>query len=333
MTCFSIQKSLRLALPLMLLLGFAFPVNAQDKPAATAEKAKEGEQPSVKSAGPIVLELFTASDCSACILADRILYDAMKDKDVIALSCHIEDMADAPEDTVAEERGKEDKPGEFTDNTTNEPMDPCTFRQWAFASNGSGRDKTIVIPMFYFNGRESTHGNDLNYFNGLLNNYHQEHRNNTLETLMRWKDKDTISIHLPQAENENAKINASIWIVRYKNMAVNKMDTGINKGRVLRFSNIVQSITHIGKWRGVMRDLDIDVTAPQGGKERGGYAILISENYGSPYLAAGNLPDYPVAADIKADAEKRARAKKEAEGRLEALPSDKAPVQSVPTFR
>jgi len=73
----------------------------------------------------------------------------------------------------------------------------------------------------------------------------------------------------------------------------------MNKGRVLRFSNIIQNSKHIGKWHQQMRVLDIDVEPPQGGKDRGGYVVLIQEMMGEPILAAGKLVDYPHPNDIK----------------------------------
>ena len=38
---------------------------------------------------PLVVELFTSTNCSACMPADRLLYDISKEKNVIALGCHI----------------------------------------------------------------------------------------------------------------------------------------------------------------------------------------------------------------------------------------------------
>lgn len=327
MTCFSIHKSLALAALAAILLS-ASPVFAQETKMPPEEVAKfkaeeqaRADEAAGKVDAPIVLELFTASDCSACIFADRILYDAMKDKNVIALSCHIEDI------TAMQSDGKE----ESRDGTADGPMDPCVFRQWTFASGRGAEDVTLAIPTFYFNGQDRTNGEDLNYFNTILRSYHYKRMNKTLEAMMRWKDKDTISIHLPQARKKNdVDINASVWIVRYKNMAVERMDKGVNQGRVLRFSNIMQNVTHIAKWHGDMRIVDVDVTPPQGGNERGGYVVLVAQMLGMPYLAAGKLEDYPVAADLKAEAEKRAKAKAAAEGKLQAVPSDKAPVKTGP---
>lgn len=332
MTCFSIQKYLRFLLVAALVSGFPGPAPAQPEPPAeevakikARDEARKMEREK-KTDAPIVVELFTASDCTACIFADRMLYDAMKDKQVIALSCHIQDFNQiAPEEESADRRRRNDAPAEFIGGGSADkgPMDPCVFRQWAYASNNRNEDVTVNIPTFYFNGAERVGGENLDYFNIMFNSYHYAYKNRTLEAMMRWKDKDTISVHLPQSTARGDKPNASVWLARYKDMDVERMDEGMNKGRVLRFSNIIQNITHVGKWHGDLRTIDIDVAPPEGGKQHGGYVILVSEMLGDPFLAAGKLVDYPVATDLKDAAEKKARAKAASENKLKAVPSDK----------
>ena len=297
MTCFSIRK-----FPLFSLIVAGFllaplpvmaqtPLNPDGKPMGEEEIRK-----SQKVDLPIVVELFTASDCSACVLADRMLYDAMKDKNVIALSCHMKDLADTGEGSI-EERGKDG--GVVTDG----PMDPCVFRQWAYKSSGRRQDVSITIPEFIINGQEVMNVESMPLFYRMIENYHYSSRNKTLEVLAKWKDRDTITIHLPQGEETLfGKPSGSVWIIRYKDMAVERIDAGVNKGKVLRFSNIVQDIRHVGKWRGDIRSFDVDVAAPKGGKERGGYAIVVQEMMGRPMLAAGMLPDYPMPNDAKQEA-------------------------------
>lgn len=304
MTCFSIQKSLRFTLVLALAALACLPAMAQSP---TPNSATPLDEDMIDA--PIVVELFTAADCSACIYADRILYDAMKDKNVIALSCRVEDVTALDTDVP--------------DGEGAGAMDPCVFRQWTFASLHGGEDVTMKIPTFYFNGKDPTTGADIGYLSSVLRSYHYKRVNNTLEAMMRWKDKDTISIHLPEVQKKDRAINASVWILRYKDISVERIDSGVNKDRVLRFSNIVQSITHVAKWHGNMRVVDVDVPPPPGGKEKGGYAVIVAELLGVPYLAAGSVKDYPVAADIKAEAEKRAKARAAAQGKPVALPSDK----------
>lgn len=72
-----------------------------------------------------------------------MLYDAMKDKNVIALSCHIDDITAMPS---AENKKLDDYP----DGRGTGPMDPCVFRQWAFSAGLARGDVTLMIPNFLF---------------------------------------------------------------------------------------------------------------------------------------------------------------------------------------
>ena len=311
MTCFSIQKTLGTGLLLLAGLSLiALPAMAQSetipneklqiktgKPKTAAEAMQEAE----KTDAPIVLELFTTSDCTACVYADRMLYDTMKDKNVIALSCQIKDM----EGLGTVEKEKTDQTGTAAAAPQKEqgPMDPCIFRLWSYKSQSSGG--SLMIPNFIFNGYDQVGVSSLSYFEQVLYQYHFADRNKTREVFMRWKDDDTISIHMPEDIKMNEdKRSASIWLVRYKDMAVEKIESGVNQGRVLRFSNIVQDSKHIGKWHGTMRTLDVDVPKPQGGKERGGYVVIAQQYMGSPILAAGKLQDYPHPNDLKKTSKK-----------------------------
>lgn len=265
---------------------------AQDEPNAYERERAETIE-AKKTDGPIVIELFTASDCTACILADRMLYDAMKDKQVIALSCHIKDLSSLQNSPDA--RAKTE--------TTDGPMDQCVFRQWTYESGRTDSDVSINIPMFKFNGEAEMGVDSMPAFLSTLNAYHFTGRNDALEVFMQWKDKDTITVGLPQhPRSPKQKISGSVWLVRYKDMEVQKIDEGQNAGRVLRFSNIIQDIKHIGKWHGDVRSIDVDVEAPKGGKDRGGYVILVQEMMGEPMLAAGKLEDYPMPNDLKKSA-------------------------------
>ncbi len=274
----------------------AAPLAAEDKLNPDGSKMTEEEiLASERIDAPIVVELFTATDCSACILADRLLYDAMKDKNVIALSCHMQDLSDTGETGKIEERGEEAGSAK-----ADGPLDPCVFRQWTYKSSGRRSDVSINIPEFIINGKNDIDVNSMPLFARTLEMFHYSSRNKTLEVFTQWKDKNTITISLPQApETRFGQATASVWLVRYKDIAVERIDSGVNKGKVLRFSNIIQDIRHVGKWRGNIRSFDVDVAPPKGGKDRGGYAVLVQETMGSNMLAAGKLADYPMPNDIK----------------------------------
>ena len=308
------------------------PVLAQPQPPQeeidkiVAEDKRKADEQEGKVDSPIVIELFTTADCTACVFADRILYDTMKEKNIIALSCKINDLSELrTNDYKKREHESSKEPLQKQDG----PMDPCVFRQWAYRSSDNSSEVKITIPTFIFNGYDKIGADDSNYFIQTLNSYRYVGKNKTLEVFMNWKDKDTITVHLPEDPKAgDTKRSASVWIIRYKDMMVEKVDQGMNKGRVLRFSNIIQDIKHIGKWHSDMRKIDVDVAAPQGGKDKGGYVILVQEMMGEPILAAGKLVDYPHPNDAK----KRTQAKdteKQGTENLSKTPAD-LPVRPEP---
>lgn len=277
MSCFSIQKTF----VLLSLVFLAIAGLAQAGERMTLEERRQEK----KSNNPIVIELFTTSDCIACAAADRLLYESMKDTNVIALSCRIADMS------VIESNGDMNTNG--GDGSSEGPMDPCVFRQWAYMSNGITRDVTIHVPLFIFNGSDRINANNLNLYDSLFNSYHYVGKNKLTKTLVKWKDEDTISIYLPQNTiKQISRITAGVWLVRYKDILIEKVAKGENKDRVVRFSNVVQSVRHVGKWYGVPRLIEVDVPKPVGGHESGGYVVLVGEIMGSDILSAGRLKDY-----------------------------------------
>jgi len=147
--------------------------------------------------------------------------------------------------------------------------------------------------MFVFNGGDRINTDNVDMFSRTLNAYHYVGRNKVILSNMRWKDGDTISIDLPQHNfRQKTRISAGVWLVRYKDILVEKVNEGENKDRVQRFSNVVQSIKHVGKWYGAPRLIEVDVPKPQGGKESGGYVVLVGELMGSDLMSAGKLKDY-----------------------------------------
>lgn len=233
-----------------------------------------------QASGPVVVELFTATDCAGCVFADRMLYDVMKDDKVIALSCYIsETSSSAPRN--AQKKG---------------PIDPCVFRQWTYDAVKYG-DTTLKLPSFVVGGEEKIAPNNLVSFDPVITRYKQGQAAQAIEIPLRWKDKDTITAQLPEITGKKDWRSASLWIVRYKDIMIQKVDTGVNAGRVLRFSNVVQDMRHIGKWHGQSRSIDIDVAPPVGGNDRGGFVIIAQEMMGAPIVGAGKLADYPMPND------------------------------------
>ncbi len=241
-----------------------------------------------KAEAPIVIELFTASDCSACIYADRMLYDAMKNPNVIALSCHIKDKAGVGGDSDYR----------ILNSSSSDPLDPCVFRQWTYLRNASDMNSILSTPEFVFANGDKVDSTNFSTFESNLNELTYANLNKTLWVQMAWKDEDTLTITLPEAELQPYQsLSAGVSIVRYKDIMIEKATDGPNKGKVLRFSNIIQDTRHISKWYGQKRVIDLNVGKPLGGEHRGGYVILIQEMLGENILAAGKLADYETAND------------------------------------
>ncbi len=288
MSFFSIHNFYKVALLVSVAFALAGPVQAQEQSEGVTKLNQSTRDGAVKIDAPIVIETFTTADCSACVFADRMLYDAMQDKNVIALSCYIKDMSGLGGTPAAP--GSDDR-----------PMDPCVFRQWAFTNSPGAKDVTINVPSFVFNGEDLVDGNNPKHYGAVLDAFHLAGKNRTMWAAMQWKDADTVSVTLPRYElYEKEKRNASIWLIRYKDLEIQKVEEGMNKGRVLRFSNIIQDVKHIGKWHGAERSIDIDVGAPPSGDLAGGYVVVVGEVLGSTYLVAGKLADYPVKAPASA---------------------------------
>lgn len=299
MTSFFIQKPCRLALFLAVLTAVFLPLpnsaraeekSTSDQATQRAEEINEISE-SLKiqrkkkaeetTDAPIVVELFSALDCSACIYGDRILFDAVKDKQVIGLTCLVKDIDNADTVTVNAELNN------------NKPIEPCMLKLWSYETGKPNQENTNVsIPLFIVNGRRIVNTPQFQSFGSVLEQYKFAASNGTLEPLMRWTGKGTITISLPQDTVQ--PVLASVWLIRYKNTHVEKMNSGVNKDRVLRFSNVVQYSQHIGKWYGQPRDIIVNVPPPQGGTEVGGYAVLVKKTIDGEILAAGNLPDYPL---------------------------------------
>lgn len=263
MTALSIQKFLAF----LLFVGFL--------------SAGHSAQAQSADTSPIVVELFTATDCAGCVFADRMLYDIMKDERVIALSCHIKELGGSA--SAAASKG---------------PMDPCVFRQWTYDAVKYG-ETTLKLPYFVIDGADKVTPNNLNYFDSIMNDRKQGRGVKAQAITLRWKDADTITAQLPNTTGIKNWNSASLWIVRYKDITIQKVDTGVNAGRVLRFSNVIQDIRHVGKWHGQERSIDIDVAPPLGGADRGGFAIIAQEIMGTQMLGAGKLADYPMPNDKK----------------------------------
>lgn len=231
----------------------------------------------VDDGSPIVVELFTATNCSACMPADRILYDISKMKNVIALGCHINYW---DEQTLGDPTGLEE----------------CTYRQWAYRSSGMLAGTDVKIPHFMINGAYSVDRSHTRLFYNRLAQAKKSTVHKPGQIFMEWADEDTLRIHMPNANRKiDTRDSFSVWLIRYQDQTIQRVNDGQTKGRVLRFTNVVKGAKHIAKWHGKTRVIDVDVDKPPADVgERGGYVTIIHQVNGSEIIAAGKVDDYKV---------------------------------------
>ena len=232
---------------------------------------------------PLVIELFTASNCSACITADRILYDMAKDPNVIALSCHVQYW---DEHTLSDPTG----------------LEACTYRQWAYKSSGRMDDAEVKIPYMVVDGNESVFTGRLDFFYPRVQIVRERAPRLPLWIGMQWKGKDKILVtfpEIPRNYNINLRDSFSVWLIRYEDFIIQKIKGKDGKDRVLRFSNVVRKAKHIAKWHGESRTIEVAVPEPEGGSKKGGYVVIIHETNGSEIYAAGKLVDFKAENDQK----------------------------------
>lgn len=260
---------------------------------------------------PVVVELFTSTNCSACMPADRILYDISKTKNVIALGCHID---------YWDEKTLEDPTG----------LEACTYRQWAYRSSGMLSGTNIRVPHFMLNGVYSVDNSKTRLFYNRLAYVRNSNINKPGLIEMDWKDEDTVSIRMPDSNRDIDKQDSfSVWLIRYQDYIIQKVDEGQTAGRVLRFSNVVRDAKHIAKWHGKERLIEVDVDKPKGGPERGGLVTIIHRINGSEIIAAGKLPDYK----LPGDAEENRPAQSEHDLAREAAPPAEDPPLKSPILK
>lgn len=259
---------------------------------------------------PVVIELFTSTNCSACMIADRILYDISKNPNVIALSCHVK---------------------YWDENTLKDPtgLEACTYRQWAYKSSGRMDKADIKIPYIMVDGTQNINNDRLGHFYNHLQAIRHNALRKPLWIGMKWGAKDKILVTLPQTPRNyriNLKDSFSVWLIRYQDYIIQKVKDGDNQDRVLRFSNVVRKAKHIAKWHGDGRTIEVSVPVPDQGNERGGYVAIIHETNGSDIYAAGKVPDYKVRKPKKEKTAKTPSVDKQKEGKKTGAETTQTPL-------
>ena len=226
---------------------------------------------------PVVVELFTSTDCPGCAVADSILFKIRDHPKIIALGCHV--------DYFGAVAGFKD-PG----------SEECTHRQWYYHTYRWDGEAELVTPQFVTNG-------DLKFralyayeiFNKIKITY--ERRRPPEWILFEKLNEDKLRLYLPAGDHllRNKNKSHGVWLIRYHDSDVLKVPPldGKDTPRIIRYTNIVKKIYHVGRWYGEPRMLDVDLThfSDEIRNEPGGWAAIIQHMNGDLIVAAGKLPD------------------------------------------
>lgn len=192
-----------------------------------------------ETARPIVVELYTSQNCAPCVTADSLLGKLAARPDVIALTQSVNywDIL-GWKDTLA------------SDATTN--------RQKAYAASlGRGG---VYTPQIIVDGQTDVVGSREDEVEAAVDEARKRLRFCISVgekkpigpcvvpmTVSRGID-NTLSISVPAAGIR--KYDASIWVFAVRRSATVNVGGGENKGRTLRYTNVVRDVKPVGKWNG-----------------------------------------------------------------------------------
>ena len=214
---------------------------------------------------PIVIELFTAINCPGCDEAESIIYDLHNHKNAIVLSC----------------------PVDYLENG-NWGLEECTNRQMFYDTRRWTTQSSLLVPEFVINGHEKLPGTNLKEVLKNIADYHN-HKFSVapLWTTLEKPTPQTLLVSLPDGLTQESH---SVWLFRYKDSTIKKTINENEETKILRFSNVVQQMKHIGRWYGKARTIPVDLSEFNQ-DEKGGWVVLVQQKNNTPVVIAGKLAD------------------------------------------
>ncbi|MGD9802668.1 MAG: DUF1223 domain-containing protein [Hyphomicrobiaceae bacterium] len=232
---------------------------------ATAQQAFD-EVSSDGSGVHAVLELFTSQGCSSCPAADALLGKYAADKNVIALSLPV-DYWDylGWKDTLAKPK--------------------FSARQKYYAKErGDGR---IYTPQMVVNGRAHVVGSNSESINTAIastSNAFDATRVPVKITL----DRKHLVVETGDAPAGSTVNEATIWLVMVHREAEIKIERGENRGKTVKYINVVRELNPIGVWSGKAASYEISREAvAEPGNEM--CVVLLQIGKAGPIIGAASV--------------------------------------------
>jgi hypothetical protein len=229
-----------------------------------ADSATAQQSPGVSRGQPkAVLELYTSQGCSSCPAADALFERYAKRGDLVALTLHV-DYWDylGWKDTLANPK--------------------FSARQRAYAkARGDGR---IYTPQLVVNGSAHVVGNASTGIDKAIETTAAKgsHRISVHARV----EGERLVVEIPEAAGASSE--ATVWLAVVQGEAEVAVRSGENRGRSLKYFNVVRDLTPIGMWTGKAARLEL---ARETFRVAGanGCAVLVQSGKGGEIIGASML--------------------------------------------
>ena len=215
---------------------------------------------------PTLVELFTSQGCSSCPPADDYLIELDKRDDVIALSMHINYW-----DYIG-----------WKDPFASEAV---TERQREYGRRiGRGR---IYTPEIIVNGLLDAVGSRESAVNRVIDQAQAEIPA-ALDITLSMSADGTMRVSLPGGHLDGT---ATVWLARYDDEHVTRIERGENGSRTLRNINVVRELRQIGSWNGSPLDIDLPLNSllAANGDGNDGCVIIVQKDGFGQVLGARRM--------------------------------------------
>lgn len=214
---------------------------------------------------PLVVELFTSESCSSCPPADAWLGEVRNEEGVIALSYHVDYW---------------NRLGWVDQQSTPE----FTQRQRDYAARlGVG----VFTPQLIADGRYSAVASRKRETRAAMK---RAEREDAMVPVRLQSAADGLLLTVDEAPDVLRGSSAGLWLMSFEPEVATDIGRGENRGRRIRYYNVVRSIRHLGEWRGEPLSQPVRLQPDETGR---GLAVLLQTDTGAVLgagLAAGLGP-------------------------------------------
>lgn len=197
---------------------------------------------------PVVLELFTSQSCSSCPPADKLLGQlAEENENIIALSCNVTYWNRLHwKDTLSK--------------------DFCTQRQRHYVQ--ALRSRGPYTPQMVVNGRHEIVGSRGGAVRRAIAT---DLKKATVLPIGLNLNEESLQIDLPTLSSTG---NYQLLLINHGSTHHQEISSGENRGRAVTYTNPVQDILNLGKWDGLKKTLNYDLSNTLKAK---GYVVLVQK--------------------------------------------------------